>query len=70
MFCVGSYCGLLKGAWRTTGSNGSDNQAGLSSKVYGLSWKEMRLVDWGFWVFVVFVGFSWDVVGGDWCGGC
>ena len=34
---VGSYCGSLKGAWRTTGSNGSDNRACLSLKVYGLS---------------------------------
>ena len=30
----------------------------------------MRVDDWGFWVFVGVVGFSWDVVGGDWCGGC
>ena len=32
MLYVGSYCGLLKGAWRTTGSNGSDNRACLSQK--------------------------------------
>ena len=30
MLYVGSFCGLLKGAWRTTGSNGSDNRACLS----------------------------------------
>ena len=66
MLYVGLYCGSLKGAWRTTGSNGSDNCACLSSKVYGLSWKEMRVDDWGFWVFLGVVAFSWDVVGGDW----
>ena len=54
---VVSYCGSLKEAWRTTGSNGSDNHACLSSKVYGLSWKEMRVDDWGFWVFVSVVSF-------------
>ena len=70
MLYVGSYCGSLKGAWRTTGSKCSDNRACLPSKVYGLSWKEMRVDDWGFWVFVGVVGFCWDVVGGDWCGGC
>ena len=37
MLYVGSYCGSLKGAWRTIGSNGSDIRACLSSKVYGLS---------------------------------
>ena len=37
MLYVGSYCGSLKGPWRITGSNGSDNRACLSSKVYGLS---------------------------------
>ena len=58
MLYVGSYCGLLKGAWRTSGSNGSDNRACLSSKVYGLSWKKMR-VDGGFgylWVLLGFLG--------------
>ena len=70
MLYVGSYCGSLKGAWRTTGSNGSDNRACLSLKVYVLSWKEMRVDDWGFWVLMGDVGFSWKVVGGDWCGGC
>ena len=40
------------------------------SKSYGLYWKEMRVDDWGFWVVVGVVGFAWDVVGGDWCGGC
>ena len=70
MIYVGSYCGSLKGAWRTTGSNGSDNRACLSSKVYGLSWKEMRVDDWGFWILVGVVGFSWDVVGGEWYCGC
>ena len=34
---VGSYCGSLKSALRTTGSNGSDKGACLSSKVYGFS---------------------------------
>ena len=70
MFYVGSYCVLLEGAWRTTGSNVSDNGACLSSKVYGLSWKELRVDGLGFlgtcgccWLFL-------DVVGGDWCGGC
>ena len=37
MLYVGSYCGSLKGAWRTTGSNGSDNRACHSSKVYEFS---------------------------------
>ena len=57
MLYVCSYCGLLKGAWRTTGSNRSDNRACLSSKVYGLSWKEIRVDDWVFWVFVGVLGF-------------
>ena len=70
MLYVGSYCCSLKGALRTTGSNGSDSRACFSSKVYGLSLKEMRVDDWKFWVFVGVVGFSWDVIGGNWCGGC
>ena len=70
MLYVGSYFGSLKGAWRTIGSNGSDNRACLSSKVYGLSWKEMCFDDWLFLVFVGVVEFSWDVVVGDLCGGC
>ena len=37
MLYVGLYCGSLKGAWRISSSNGSDNRACLSSKVYGLS---------------------------------
>ena len=65
MLYISSHCGSLKGAWRTTVSNGSDNRTCLSSKVYGLSWKEMHVDDWGFWVFVGVVGGSWDVVGGD-----
>ena len=28
----------------------------------------MRVDDWGFRVIVGVLGFSWDVVGGDWCG--
>ena len=48
MLYAGSYCGSLKGAWRTTDSNDSGNRACLSSKVYGLSWKEMRLDDFGY----------------------
>ena len=32
MLYVGFYCDSLKGAWRTTGSNGSDNRACLSPK--------------------------------------
>ena len=39
------YCGSLKDAWQTTGSYGSDNRGCVSSKVYGLSWKEMRVDD-------------------------
>ena len=66
---VGSYCGSFKGAWRTTGSSGSDNRACLSSKLYGFSRKEMRVDEWGFRVLVGVDVFSWDVVGGDWCGG-
>ena len=58
MLYVGSYCGSLRGAWRTIGSNGSDNRACLSSKVYGLSWKELRVIVWGFWVFVGVVGYG------------
>ena len=34
---VGSYCGSLRGAWRTTGSEDSDNSECLSSNVYGFS---------------------------------
>ena len=32
----------------------------------------MRVDDLGFfvWLFVGVVGGSWNVVGGDWCGGC
>ena len=37
------YVGSLKGACRWTGSNGSDKRTCRSSKVYGLSWKEMRV---------------------------
>ena len=70
MLYVGSYCGSLKGARRTIGSNGSDNRACLSSKVYGLSWKEMCFDGWLFLVFVDVVEFSWDVVVGNLCGGC
>ena len=70
MLYVGSYCGSLKGAWRATGSYGSDNRACLSSKVYGLLWKEMRVDDWGFWVFDGVVGSTCEVHGGDCCGGC
>ena len=33
---TGSYCGSLRGAWRITGSSGSDNRACLSSNVYGI----------------------------------
>ena len=34
---TGLYCGSLRGAWRITGSSGSDNCACLSLNVYGLS---------------------------------
>ena len=34
---TGSYCGSLTGAWRITGSSGSDKSACLSSNVYRLS---------------------------------
>ena len=34
---LGSYCGSLRGAWRTTGSKGFDKSECLSSKVYGFS---------------------------------
>ena len=47
------------------GSNGSDKRACRSSKRYGLSWKEIRVDVWGFWVVVGIVGFSWDDVGED-----
>ena len=47
------YVGSLEGACR-------------SSKVYGLSWKEMRVDVWGFWVVVGVTGLSWEDVGGDW----
>ena len=69
---TGSFCGSLRDAWRITGSSGSDNRAWLSSNVYGLSWKEMRVDDWGLfvWLFVGVVGFDWDVVGGKLLGGC
>ena len=69
---TGSYCCSLRGAWQITCSSGSDNHACLSSIVYGLSWKEMHMNDWGFfvWVSVVVVGSSWDVVGGNWRGAC
>ena len=69
---TGSYCGSLSDAWRLTGSSGSDNRACLSSNVYGVFWKEMRVDDWWLfvWLFVGVVGGSWDVVGGNWCGGC
>ena len=69
---TGSYCGSLSDPWRITGSSGSDNRACLSSNVYGLFWKKMRVDDWGLfvWVFFGVVGGSWDVVSGDWCGGC
>ena len=32
----------------------------------------MRVDDWELivWIIVGVVGGSWDVVGGDWCGGC
>ena len=29
--------------------------------------KKLRVDDCGSWVLVGFVGFSWDVVGADWC---
>ena len=48
MLYDGSYRGSLKGAWRKTSSNDSDNLACLSSKIYGLPLKEMRVDDWGF----------------------
>ena len=37
------YVGSLKGACRWTGSTDSDKRACRSSKVYELSWKEMRV---------------------------
>ena len=69
---TGSFCGSLRGPWRITGSSGSDNRECLSSYVYKLPWKEMRVNDSALfvWVFVGVVGGSWYVVGGDWCGGC
>ena len=33
MLFIGSYCGSLKGAWRTTGIKGSDSNACLSSSM-------------------------------------
>ena len=45
MLCGGLYCGLLRDAWRTTGSKGSDNSECLSSNVYGFSWNEKRVRD-------------------------
>ena len=41
--------------WRTTGSNCLDNRAFFLQR---LSWKELRVDDWGFWVFVGVVGLS------------
>ena len=29
----------------------------------------MRVDDWGFWIVVGVIGFSWEVVDGDWGGG-
>ena len=37
VYVGGSYYGSLTSDWRTTDSNGSDNRACLSSKVYGFS---------------------------------
>ena len=61
--------GSLKCACRWTGSKGSDKRACRSSKVYGLSWKEMRVDVWGFWVVVGVTGLSWEDVGGGCFGG-
>ena len=68
---VGSklYVCSLKGAWRWTGSKGSDNRACRSSKVYGLSWKEIRVDGGGLLVVVGVIGLSWDLVGRGWFGG-
>ena len=44
---IGSYCGSLRGAWRTTDSKGSDTNACLSSNKYGFSWNEIFVDDWG-----------------------
>ena len=54
---VGLYSGSLKGAWRTTGSNGSDNRACLFSKVFGFFWKEMRVDQWRLWILVGLLDF-------------
>ena len=59
------YVGSFRGACRLTVSNGSDKRACRSPNVYGLSWKELRVDIWGFWVVVGIVGFSWDDVGED-----
>ena len=37
--------------------------------MYGLSWKEIRVDVWGFWVVVGMIGFSWEDVGEDFFGG-
>ena len=37
IFYTGSYCGLLRDAWRITGSSDSNNRACHSSNKYGLS---------------------------------
>ena len=42
MLCMRWYCGSLRGAWRTTGSKGSDNSECLSLQVYGFL--EMKCV--------------------------
>ena len=62
------YVGSLRGACRWTGSSGSDKRACRSSKVYGLSWKEIRVDVWGLLVVEGVVGLSWDDVGEDWLG--
>ena len=64
------YVGSLRDACRWTGSSGSDKRACRSSKVYGLSWKEIRVDVWGFWVVEGGVGLSWDDVGEDWFCDC
>ena len=38
--------------------------------MYGLSWKEIRVDVWGFWVVEGVVGLSWDDVGEDWLCDC
>ena len=64
------YVGSLGGACRWTGSNGSDKRACRSSKVYELSWKEIRVDVWGFWVVVGIAGFFWDDAVEDWFCDC